>query len=240
MKLPNGLKIVWWLVITSLIALVLYLRSNDILNGDAQAFDIFIFLIFVALMLVPVFPDVEFFGIKLKQQIEELKHDISIKLGDIKNEVKMHQVQTFNIQGYAPPPTDQELPKLVEEVESLSPQEPKGSEFVPIELIVPDANVELFKVRYAIEIKVRALYRNYGADDVLGGRHGNLTSNARYLASKGLFDSRFSHILNETMSICNYAIHGENVSDAQAQFVLSNSKTIIEYLDNILDKLKSF
>ena len=72
-------------------------------------------------MLVPLFSEIEFFGIKLKKEIEELKQDINFKFGDIKNEIRINQTQTFNatIQGFGPPPPDNKLPELESKIEYL-------------------------------------------------------------------------------------------------------------------------
>lgn len=83
MKLPNWFKILWWIALIGLTGIILFNRFDDIISGQSVPFDIFIFLIFVALMLVPIFSEIDFFGIKLKKEIEDLKQDINIKVGDI-------------------------------------------------------------------------------------------------------------------------------------------------------------
>lgn len=84
MKLPNWFKISWWIILLLLTGIILFKRYEAITTGKSVPADVFVFLIFVALMLVPIFSEIEFFGLKLKREIEELKADIKIKLGDIK------------------------------------------------------------------------------------------------------------------------------------------------------------
>jgi len=103
MKLPNWFKILWWILLILSTTVGLYLRFDSIKKGESVPFDVFLFLIWVALMLVPIFSEIEFFGLKLKREIEDLKTQLSIKLGDLKNEIKISQSQnlTANI-GYGP------------------------------------------------------------------------------------------------------------------------------------------
>src|SRR5690606_9234624 len=91
MKLPNWFKITWWIILLILTGIILFKRYEAITTGQSVPADVFVFLIFVALMLVPIFSEIEFFGLKLKREIEELKADIRIKFGDIKNEIRNTQ-----------------------------------------------------------------------------------------------------------------------------------------------------
>jgi hypothetical protein len=75
----------------ALTKIILRKRYVAITTGLSVPADVFIFIIFIALMLVPIFSEIEFFGIKLKKELEELKADINIRLGDIKNEIRNSQ-----------------------------------------------------------------------------------------------------------------------------------------------------
>ena len=91
------------------------------MEGLSVSADIIVFLVFVALMLLPVFSEISLFGIKLKNEIEDLKNDLSIKFGDIKNEIRNSQTQTFNatFHGYGPPPPDSKLPELDTKIDKI-------------------------------------------------------------------------------------------------------------------------
>ena len=108
MKLPNWFKIVWWIFLLGLCGILLGFRVDEIINGHSVPADVFIFLIFFALMLVPIFSEINFFGIKLKKEIDNLKTNIELKFGDLKNEIQNTQTQTLyqTIQTLSPPPPD--------------------------------------------------------------------------------------------------------------------------------------
>jgi hypothetical protein len=79
MKLPNWFKIVWWLLLTSGLTWVLYQRYPDLVAGHAAAADVFFFAVWIALLLAPLFQEVNLLGLKFKQEIDELKHFVAIK-----------------------------------------------------------------------------------------------------------------------------------------------------------------
>lgn len=104
MKLPNWFKITWWIILLLLTGMILFKRYEAITTGQSVPADIFVFLIFVALMLVPIFSEIEFFGLKLKREIEELKADIEIKFGEIKvslqRQFKFEKTKELYSKGY--------------------------------------------------------------------------------------------------------------------------------------------
>ena len=97
MKLPNWFKIAWWVILLILTTTILYKRYDAITSGLSVPADVFIFMIFVALMLVPIFSEFEFFGIKLKKEIDDLKNEVNVKIGDLKNDIRIRQVQNIHI-----------------------------------------------------------------------------------------------------------------------------------------------
>ena len=65
MKLPNWFKILWWIILLVIVSVFLYNRYPDLTTGSATTADTFIFLIWVALCLLPLFEELSFFGITL-------------------------------------------------------------------------------------------------------------------------------------------------------------------------------
>ncbi len=97
MKLPNWFKIIWWISLLITISYFLYSRRLNLISGTATTADIFIFLIWVALCLLPLFEELSFFGVTLKKEVEKLKSDISTQStqidslkADIRNTVNLH------------------------------------------------------------------------------------------------------------------------------------------------------
>jgi len=242
MKLPNWFKITWWIILLLLTGTILFKRYEAITTGQSVPADVFVFLIFVALMLVPIFSEIEFFGLKLKKEIDELKADISLKFGDIKNEIRTSQNQTLNqtIQAYGqygPPPPDSKLPELEEEIDRIVKAKLQEHGVIidqPLasRIDVPDDNLTMFKVRYNIETQLRRIWENRFDEKAFDPRfrHQPTMRIIQDLTKFEIIDNNFYGILREILSICNYAIHGEQVTDKQVSFVSKNAKFVLDYL----------
>lgn len=236
MKLPNWFKITWWILLILATTVGLYLRFDAIKKGESVPFDVFLFLIWVALMLVPIFTQIEFFGIKLKGEIDELKTQISLKFGDLKNEIKLSQSQNFtaNIQGYGPPPPDERINEIQQQLDILLRE--KGKQHATeISLDVPVDNIELFKVRFSIEKEVSRIWlgRYDGETDEYWKRKTPMFRQIQDLQKYDIINGNLGGLLKELLAICNYGIHGEKITQKQMDFVKGYSEEIINYLRDV-------
>ncbi len=71
MKLPNWFKIVWWIFLLIIASAYLVSRRSILLSGDANAFDNIVLIFWIALLLSPIFYEMSFFGISLRQKIAD-------------------------------------------------------------------------------------------------------------------------------------------------------------------------
>jgi hypothetical protein len=53
MKLPNWFKVIWWFALSALISMYLFTRYPELAKGHAVPADIFVFLVWTALLLAP-------------------------------------------------------------------------------------------------------------------------------------------------------------------------------------------
>lgn len=242
MKFPNWFKIAWWIILLSLTGFIVIKRYSAILEGRSVPSDTLVFLVFVALMLLPLFSEISFFGIKLKREFEEFKNDLNIKFGDIKNEIRNSQTQTFNatIHGYGPPPPDSKLPDLDTKIDNLVKTQGQGQvgelNNNGSEHAVPDENLDLFKIRYTIEQQLKRIwFSRFGDHPTVGFqiRYQPITNMIRELRNFALIDTNFYDILKEILSICNYAIHGNDLTEKQISFVKKHANQVIKYLYKI-------
>lgn len=240
MKFSNKFRIIWWICLLIICGGLFIWRLNPISKGDSAPIDIFIFLIFVALLLVPIFTEIEFFGIRLKREIEELKTQIKLQFGDLRNEIKNTQVQNIHqsFSRFDKPPSDEELPELEIQVDKIIKEKLRvyGIESEKIlnqELDVPPHNLILFQVRYNIEKELRRIWENSYGEYQLDLNKYPLTKIIRELMRYKVIDSELHNILRETLSICNYSIHGEEVSENQIAFVNRKANEIISILKRL-------
>jgi len=213
-------------------------RLDAISKGESAPLDVFIFIILVALLLAPIFAEVEIFGIKLKREIEELKSQIKLEIGDLKNVIKNNQVQTIhqNITGFGPPPTDDEIPELDARVDRILKEKLKdyyldAGDQNNTSIEVPKANLLMFQIRYRIEQELRRIWmKNF---DDTQNRKRSLTWILRELTDNRVIDKQVYYVLREVLSVCNYAVHGEKVSQSQVDLVEKNVEEIIDLLARI-------
>jgi len=239
MKFSNTFKIIWWILLILLTGALFFWRLEPIGQGKSAPVDIFIFLILVALLLAPIFAEVEFFGIKLKREIEELKTQIKLQFGDIKNEIRNSQVQTIhqNINGFGPPPSDEEIPRLDAKVERILKEKLKeynldSDHKTKVQIDVPKDNMMMFQIRFRIEQELRRIWQRNVVE--VDDRKKPLTLIVQELRNNDIIDMQLFLILREVLSVCNYAIHGEKVSHSQIDFVKKNADEIIDFLTRLI------
>ncbi len=106
--------IVAWLVWVALIlglGIIVCLRLESLSSGQGQALDGFVVLLFVALVLAPMFPHIELFGLKfrteLKEQFGEVKNQITTLSANMQSVVNLNFLQTTASQTAATTTEDQ-------------------------------------------------------------------------------------------------------------------------------------
>jgi hypothetical protein len=239
LKLPNWFKVLWWLMLTSLLTIYLYRRYPELANGRAVPADIVVFVIWVALLLAPLFNEVSLLGITLKQQIEELKTFVASQITDVRSEVRSAvDVQaTFSPHFNIPSPaSDSQLPEMERRIKSavsdaladhgiLAPPPPAQ---VPVSTDV----AFLFATRYNLEKELRRIGETR---NMFGMMHRPLPALrlTRSLVDADLLEPRLANAIREVYSVCSPAIHGEPVTDAQVAFVKDVGPALIATLKAI-------
>ncbi len=239
-------KVIWWLTLITILTSFLRTRYSAIIEGNGKAIDIFVFLVWCALILVPLFNEVEFFGIKLKREIEELKSEVKEQLVNLRSEVQNSiQLQShFNPQiylGSGTPPPDSQLPELKDYFSKvLEDTLKKEGVSRPVdttkELDVSDDTIFLFTVRYVIEKELRRIHNqihNQMVSIQQEKRPVPVHQITRNLVQAGLLDSRLAQVVRDVYSVCSLAIHGEEVSQEKVRFVRDIAPGLITSLKAI-------
>lgn len=157
MKLPNWFRIIWWLALLGIISYIIVRRHDALVTGQGSFGDVLLLLIWVALFLAPIFQEVDFFGIKLKQHLSELKREVDGLRTDIRNtiDVQAHISPTFYMPS-APP--DAQLPAIEDRFRRILDDTLKKYDVVPQKdealTDIPENTVFLFKARYMIEREI--------------------------------------------------------------------------------------
>lgn len=240
MKVPNWFKIIWWILLIILSGIIVGFRIDEIITGQSVPADVFIFILFIALMLVPIFSEISIFGVKLKKEIDDLKTNIDIKFGELKTDIRNTQTQTLyqTIQTLPPPPPDNKLPELEKQIEKIVKEKFSAQEIyekkISSRIDVPEDNLILFKTRYNIEVELRRIWEGRLSREFdISKRPLSINRQIQDLVKFEIITDNLYGILREILAICNYGIHGEQVSARQRSFVAKNAKKIIDYLREV-------
>lgn len=231
----------WWLVLLVISSLYLIGRSNELLIGNVNFLDLFVFIPWFALMLVPIFQEMDFLGFKFKQEIttevKSLRTDVKEQILNLRTDV--HNSIDFK-QNYNPvinvgaPLSDTELNSIENNLEEIVNRAflqrgfSKPDESV-LSFSSSDDIVYLFRVRYEIETELRRLALTIGL------KPGSHLYGFRLIQNLTdvLIPEEISVLMQQVWRICTPAIHGEQPSDTQIKFVKASYDEFMPFLKSI-------
>lgn len=235
MKFPNWFKVVWWLILLILSTTFLIFRIDDLLGAKVSILDFIVFVFWSFLTLFPIISEINIFGVKLKKELENFKDDINSTFVKFYNEIKNKiEVQTnFNPNITLTPVPSESLSELQEEVKLIKNE--FSSKHIFEELEVSDTITLLFKVRYVIENQLRRIKSEVIIDELVRDDifYDSLTYLLKTLLKSDLVEKNIYKLLREILAICNYGIHGKEVSDEQINLVRTSAPYILSVLKNI-------
>ncbi len=234
MKLPNWFKVAWWVLLLGGLTRVLWVRYPDLVSGRSSLADICLFLVWVALFLAPLFQEVNFFGVKLKGEVRELKDELVGLRADIRNSIDVRTLisPTFNV---PLPPSDAQLPVLEERIRRILGEVLREHGVQPAELPAPqeadvtDDVIYLFKVRYQIDRELRRIWGQRMETERFR-RPLSVVQMASSLVNEGFIDPRVVNIIRDVNSIVAPATHGVPITAAQVAFVREVAPGLISTL----------
>jgi len=248
-RLPNWLKIIWWLILVIISVIFIAQRFDSIMNGTSGVLDIIVLLVLIALLTIPLFQEVNFFGVGLKREIDNLKTEFKEQIfnlrSDIQNTINMRT--EISPQIYLTPPTDSELPSIEERIRPILEQvlREQGIEkpvSIPEELTVSSDAKFLFSVRYTMERELRRIWKQW-RDRIIEMRLWTGQSIAdlerlplsvfqitRSLTESEIISPQLSSVIREVYRACSSAIHGEEVSQTAVGFVRGVAPSLITSL----------
>jgi hypothetical protein len=239
MRLPNWFKILWWVLITSGVTWFLYVRYPDLIAGRATAVDVVAFVVWIALMLAPLFQEITLLGLTFRQEVKELKQAVGQQLSqiraDVRNAIDVHT--TINPQFVMPAPAaDSQLPEIERRIKAAVSDAlvaygvPPKATAKTAELHVDDDVALLFFTRYHIEKELRRIVQSRDLAAPQWRRAIPAFQVARMLVETELMEPRLANAIREVYAVCSPAIHGEPVTAAQVSFVREVGPELINAL----------
>lgn len=141
-------------------------RFPDLVLGKAVTADMLVFIVWIAVCLVPFFNQFEFLGLKLKAQIEEAKQELQGQINTFRNEVSnsnnVDVKPSFWVGTGSTPSSDEKLAEIGQKIDKIVNSAEAGfgydAKSTKSTAIGPDI-MYLFKTRYQIESGLRNLVR---------------------------------------------------------------------------------
>ncbi len=238
MKLPNWFKITLWLVLIAFFTWLLSQRYDAIISGTSNTSDIILFLIWIALIAALIFQEVDFFGVRLKKEINNLKSEFKEQIINLRSDI-----QTINMKAeispqinVLTPSSDYELASLEERIapildkalEEKGIKKPKPTE----QPKAPDDAQFLFSVRYAIENELKRIVKWLWAPPKEKHYRSPLQI-ADILVRRETIYPEVADMIREIYAICSSAIHVEDISENLVNFVKDASPPLLAYLKSI-------
>jgi hypothetical protein len=235
MRFSPGFKIAYWLGLIGVLSWFLILRLDEAVAGHANTADALVFGVWIALLLAPLFSEVELLGIKLKQEVEkardEIKRDILALKTDITSAIDIRTNVSPNI--YLSPPPDSQLPtielQIMRAVEQAfatrhAPSAPGETPGRPLD----DDTIFLIATRRDLDIELRRIAKERRlatSDRPLAG-----IQLSRVLGQAEVLEPDLLRAIRDVYAVCSPAVHGEPVSTAQVAFVRDVAPSLLKVL----------
>ncbi|NWL88670.1 hypothetical protein DMN77_13945 [Paenibacillus sp. 79R4] len=242
MQFNNKFKYIWWAIVICSGIYMIYLRYDHITGSNVGVFDIFLVAIIAGLMLIPFFTEMDFLGVKLKQEIATMKTEVKEDLKEIREVVK-NVIDINNHNRFSPsiyfgnnpsPPPDNQLNNIEGFIKKTMGQileqnivsgQTNGN------LEVPEENKLLFAARFNIEREIRRIWMNRFLEfSDEKSRHMPVTRMVNDLIKHEILPPSFNGVIREIYAVCSPAVHGEEPTVKQVEFIKDVAQEVINTL----------
>lgn len=243
-KLLSFLKEKAWYIVLLTISTV-YLVSNRfaIEKLDDASLISTVFIIWVILLVLPLFSELEFLGVKVKKEVkkavEKSNEEVKASLDNLQQIVSQIQVSNsvapqFTINSGSLP-TEEKIDKLTEELHLFNEQNKNKQAEQQDKVTIPVQNLELFKMRYGIEVRLKEVLELIGYNSK---NRASLMQGTYYLNQQGVLDPTSTDLVIQMLRIANRGVHGEIIGQKYMDFASEAYPQIIDALDDCIELIK--
>lgn len=207
----------WWYIFLLLIstAYVVKYRYEICQMTELNAQNL-IFILWLILLGMPLFSEIEIGNIKLKKEIEQTRAEVKESIGELKYQILDMKISNSNsntvVVNNRPLPSRDEMSQLQKHAESdNSVGTAANSE---LDSNISEDNVHLFKVRLSLEKQLSALCNMFQYSD-----HRSMYSMVQFLIQHEVLDRNIAGLIREIINIANHGVHGEIIDDEYLQFI---------------------
>lgn len=231
-------KKIWYIILLILTTTYVWVYRYTLFNMTFEKLTplTLIFILWLILLILPLFTEMEILGIKLKKEITQVKADVKDGFHELKlqmYDLKVSNSLSNNIQigALQPLASEKEISDLKQEVLKLR-QTKQISSDEKIDYGVSEQSIMLFQMRLALEKLVTEICDK---TDYIG--HKNFPQMLRHLLLCELIDGNIFELATQIIKISNRGVHGEIVNEKYIDFVITVFPDVQHSLLNTLNKL---
>ena len=232
-KLKPTLKKYWWYIILLIMSSVyVFVNWNDINQLSELNVKTVIFILWIALLILPLFSEIEIGSVKLKREIEQTRADVKESVGELKHQILDLKISNNNatyVYNYQPLASKAELSQM--QMNMNINDEGFEQSTTDTKLNVSDENIYLFKVRLDLEKQLSALCNFFQY-----GERRSMYAMVQFLIQHEVISRNTASLIREIINIANRGVHGEIVDSDYILFV----KKTYPKVQNALDSAYNF
>lgn len=228
----------WYLFLLVVSSIYVWYYRFDIYQLKELNAQNLIFLLWLLLLLMPLFSEMEFLGVKVKKEVEKATEEVKESLQNL--QTQMNQIQLTNSVATnlnfsnTPLPSEQKIEELLQMVRELQSTYPGTNAASNNSVVIDgDKNVFLFKVRLDIETSLRELCEKIGCYD-----RTPMMKMTQLLNRKEVINGMTCDLIGQVIKIANRGVHGEIVSSEYIAFVEKTYPEIMRQLKEASARMK--
>lgn len=228
-KIISLIKRRWWYLVLAFLSsiYVFHYRYKISQLSELNAQNL-IFILWLILLVLPLFSEVEIGSVKLKKEIEKTRSEVKESVGELRLQIMDLKISNSNTVVVNPPlATKSELLEFEKSVGSnshtISDQE--------IFLDTSDDSIYLFKVRLTLEKLLSNLCKKWDYTE-----RKSMPRMVQFLVRYEVIDKNMAGLIQEIIKIANCGVHGEIVSKDYIAFV----KKMFPSVKYALEKAKQY
>ena len=146
-----------------------------------------------------------------------------VKIGEFEAEIEPEEVQRVAQRAEKSLPPSEPTPSLAPDISETAAAIRNLAESDPV--------VALAKLRIELESRLRRIHQRANSNGAVRKRPVALSYVIRELVAREVFGQDFGASLLDVISICNRAIHGEDIRDVDARQIINTGSDLLEFLE---------
>lgn len=232
--IKNALQVLkkhWWYIFLLIISSVYVFKYRyDIFQMTELNAQNLIFILWLVLLGLPLFSEIEIGNVKLKKEIEQTRAEVKESIGDLKYQILDLRVSNSNsnmlVFNNPPLASKDELFQLQRHIENND----RVHSETDLDFKISEGNIYLFKVRLSLEKQLYALCNMFQYSE-----RRIMYSMAQFLVKHEVIDFKTAELIREVINIANRGVHGEIIDNDYLQFVRKTYPMIKSTLDKAYD-----